>query len=98
MKFSIDAAVGGALMSKPINEAKQLFEDMASNNYHWENERGQPKKGERYEIDSFTMLARWMPFSRRWIAFNLLPLLVVLKVEYMLKGIFVKCVIFKSTL
>jgi len=37
MKISIDAAMEGALMAKPINEAKQLFEDMASNSYHWEN-------------------------------------------------------------
>ena len=44
-------------MSKPINEAKQLFEDMTSNNYHWGNERGQLKKGGRHEIDAFTMLA-----------------------------------------
>jgi len=35
IKISIDAAAEGALMAKPINEAKQLFEDMASNNYHW---------------------------------------------------------------
>ena len=38
MKTSIDAATRGALMSKPINEAKQLFKDMASNNYHWGSE------------------------------------------------------------
>jgi len=44
-------------MSKPINEANQLFEDMASNNYRWGNERGQSKKGGGHEIDSFTMLA-----------------------------------------
>jgi len=34
MKISIDPAAGAALMSKPINEAKQLLEDMTSNNYH----------------------------------------------------------------
>ena len=32
MKISIDAVVGGALVAKPINEAKQMFEEMASNN------------------------------------------------------------------
>jgi len=57
MKILIDTAAGGALMAKPINEAKKLFEDMASDNYHWGNERGQPKKGGRHEIDTFTMLA-----------------------------------------
>ena len=40
MKISIDVTAGGALMAKPINEAKQLFEDMTSNNYHWGGERG----------------------------------------------------------
>jgi len=40
MKISINSAVGGALIAKPINEAKQLFEEMASNNYHWRSERG----------------------------------------------------------
>jgi len=35
MKISIDAAARGALMAKPINEATQLLEDKASNNYHW---------------------------------------------------------------
>ena len=43
-------------MAKPINEAKQIFEDLASNNYHWKNERGQPKKEGRHEIDAFAML------------------------------------------
>jgi len=32
MNISIDAVIEGALMAKPINEAKQLLEDMASNN------------------------------------------------------------------
>jgi len=30
---------------------------MTSNNYHWGNDRGRPKKRGRYEIDAFTMLA-----------------------------------------
>ena len=44
-------------MAKPINEAKQLFEEVASNNYHWASERGLPKRGGRHEVDAFTMLA-----------------------------------------
>ena len=43
MKISIDAATVGALMAKPIIEAKQLLEDMASNNYHWASKRGLAK-------------------------------------------------------
>jgi len=39
-----DATIEGALMAKVFNEAKQLFEDMASNNYHWGSKRSQPKK------------------------------------------------------
>ena len=57
MKISIDAAVGGTLMAKTINETKQVFEDMASNKYHWGSERGQPKNKGRHEINAFTMLA-----------------------------------------
>jgi len=50
-------AAGGALIAKPINKAKQLFEEMMSNNCHWRSERGQPMRGGRSEIDAFTMLA-----------------------------------------
>jgi len=38
MKTSIDIATGGAIMGKPINKVKQLFEDMTSSNYHWGSE------------------------------------------------------------
>ena len=40
MKISINAAAERNLMAKPINEANQLFEEVASNNYHWRNEGG----------------------------------------------------------
>jgi len=43
MKISIDVAVEGALVAKPINEAKQLLEDIASNKYDWASERRLPK-------------------------------------------------------
>jgi len=57
VKISIDATVGGALMGRPIDEAKQLLEEMASNNYHWCGEHSNPKKGERLKVDAFTMFA-----------------------------------------
>ena len=57
MKISVNMATRGAFMAKSINEAKQLFEDMASNKYHWGNEWGQSKKGGRHEINAFTTLA-----------------------------------------
>jgi len=44
-------------MAKPIDKANQLFEDVASNNYHRGSERGQPKRGGRHEMNVFIMLA-----------------------------------------
>lgn len=35
----IDAATGGALMSKTHDEAYTLLEEMASNNYQWPSDR-----------------------------------------------------------
>jgi len=73
-------------MAKPINEAKQLFEDMTSNNYHWGSERSQPKRRERHEIDVFTMLASKVnALFQQVIGFNLLVHQVVLQVVYMVK-------------
>jgi len=57
MKISMDAAFKGAFMGNSINEAKQLLEDMALNDYHWASRRGFPKKEERHEVDAFIMLA-----------------------------------------
>ena len=34
-KTLVDAATGGALMGKTIDEAHQLLEEMATNNYQW---------------------------------------------------------------
>jgi len=42
--MSVDAAAGGALMGKSIEAAKIVLEEMASNNYHWSNERVTPKR------------------------------------------------------
>jgi len=49
----IDAAEGGTLMSKTEEEAYNLIEEMALNNYQWSSERGQPKtvRG-KYDIDA----------------------------------------------
>ncbi|XP_062103296.1 uncharacterized protein LOC133814340 [Humulus lupulus] len=44
-------------MSKSANEAYELLEEMAMNNYQWPNERGQPKKvAGMMEVDAITML------------------------------------------
>ena len=46
-------------MGKPIGVAKDLLEEMASNNYHWSTEIVTPKKSSgRYEVDAVTLLAR----------------------------------------
>jgi len=57
----IDAAAGGILMSKTEEEAYNLIEEMALNNYQWSNERDQPKRvGGKYEIDALTLLTAKM--------------------------------------
>ncbi|KAF7801222.1 uncharacterized protein G2W53_044502 [Senna tora] len=39
IRTSIDAAAGGALMSKPVDAAYTLLETMSSNNYQWHSDR-----------------------------------------------------------
>ncbi|XP_038973113.1 uncharacterized protein LOC120105094 [Phoenix dactylifera] len=57
VRITIDAAAGGTLMSKSIEEAYELLEEMASNNYQWSNERGMPKKVPgMYDVDGINML------------------------------------------
>jgi len=57
----IDAATGVTLMSKTEEEAYNLIEEMALNNYQWSSERGQPKRvGGKYEIDALTLLTAKM--------------------------------------
>ncbi|XP_020266822.1 uncharacterized protein LOC109842344 [Asparagus officinalis] len=52
-RMTVDAATGGALMNKTIDEAYTLIEDMAQNHYQWANERApQTSKGGKYEIDA----------------------------------------------
>jgi len=53
----IDAAGGDTLMSKTEEEAYNLIEKMALNNYQWSSERGQPKRvGGKYDVDALTLL------------------------------------------
>jgi len=48
-------------MSKTEEEAYNLIEEMALNNYQWSNERRQPKRvGGKYEIDALTLLTAKM--------------------------------------
>ena len=57
-RTSIDAAAGGALMGKSYDEAYDLLETMAANNYQWPSERlTQRKVAGMYEVDAMTALA-----------------------------------------
>nr|XP_023876781.1 uncharacterized protein LOC111989228 [Quercus suber] len=57
----VDAAAGGALMSKTHEAAYELLEELASSNYQWPTERAMPRKtAEVLELDSITSLAAQM--------------------------------------
>ncbi|XP_062093371.1 uncharacterized protein LOC133799363 [Humulus lupulus] len=54
----IDTASGGAFMSKSANEAYDLLEEMAMNNYQWPSERETIKKvAGVHELDAISMLS-----------------------------------------
>ncbi|XP_062078458.1 uncharacterized protein LOC133782950 [Humulus lupulus] len=54
----IDAAFGGAFMSKSANEAYDLLEEMAMNNYQWPSERETTKKvAGVHELDAISMFS-----------------------------------------
>jgi len=63
VRSMIDAAAGGALMSKTEEEAYNLIQEMRLNNYQWSSKRSQPKRdGGKYDIDALTLLTeKWMP-------------------------------------
>ncbi|XP_062119231.1 uncharacterized protein LOC133832979 [Humulus lupulus] len=53
-----DAASGGAFMSKSANEAYDLLEEMAMNNYQWPSERETNKKvAGVHELDAISMFS-----------------------------------------
>ncbi|XP_062099705.1 uncharacterized protein LOC133805537 [Humulus lupulus] len=54
----IDAAAGGAFMSKSANEAYELLKEMATNNYQWPSERAgsNNKVAGVHELDAITTL------------------------------------------
>jgi len=58
----INAAAGGTLMSEREDEAYDLIEEMALNNYQWSNERGQPR---RVEVSWMLMPILYLP--QRWM-------------------------------
>lgn len=54
----VDAAAGGIFLSKTVEEAQLLLEEMACNNYQWPNERSILKKAAGiHEMDSIVSLS-----------------------------------------
>ena len=57
IKMIIDTAAGGALMGKERDEAYDLLEEIASNNYQWQSDRAMPRKTARvHEIDTISTI------------------------------------------
>jgi len=60
-RMTINAAVGGALMNKPFNEAWGLIEVMAQNHYQWGREHSLTEKGHHtvgmYKVSNFDYLS-----------------------------------------
>ena len=57
MKMLIDAAASGVFMGMSIEAARALLEEMASNDYHWSDERAIQKKSSGvYGVDAIDLL------------------------------------------
>ena len=58
VRSTIDAEVGGTVMSTTEDEAYILIVEMALNNFQWSTEQGQPKQvGGKLEVDALTSLS-----------------------------------------
>ncbi|KAL0434272.1 UNVERIFIED_CONTAM: hypothetical protein Slati_2761500 [Sesamum latifolium] len=56
-RSTVDAAAGGFLMNKSVQEGYNLLKEMALHHHQWSNKRANPAKTpEKYEVDAFTML------------------------------------------
>ncbi|XP_010667902.1 uncharacterized protein LOC104884899 [Beta vulgaris subsp. vulgaris] len=56
VRITKNAAAGGAIMGKTTEVANRLLEAMASNNYHWSNNRNKPKNNAgMYEVEGINM-------------------------------------------
>ena len=70
----IDATAGGALMAKSYNEACELLERMANNNYQWPTKRviAARRVAEVYELDAIsTLSAQVATLSKKLDSVNL---------------------------
>ncbi|XP_022855695.1 uncharacterized protein LOC111376916 [Olea europaea var. sylvestris] len=60
-RIVVDSAAGGALLSKTLNEAYALLDEIATNSYQWPSESSSAKKvAGLYEVDPITALAAQM--------------------------------------
>ncbi|XP_039134169.1 uncharacterized protein LOC120271547 [Dioscorea cayenensis subsp. rotundata] len=60
-RISVDAASGGALMNKKVDDAYNLIEDMALNHCQWTSERNTtPKPPGRHEVETLNLIAAKM--------------------------------------
>ena len=57
MRITIDATTQGSFMSKTPEDAYNILETIASNNYQWHGDRNAPKKvAGLHEVDSWNLL------------------------------------------
>ncbi|XP_039146852.1 uncharacterized protein LOC120284115 [Dioscorea cayenensis subsp. rotundata] len=57
-RISVDAASGGALMNKMVDDAYNLIEDMALNHYQWTSERNTtPKPAGRHKVETLNLIS-----------------------------------------
>jgi len=57
VRFTIDLVAGGTLTNETKDEAYNLIEEMALNNFQWSSERSQPKRiGGKLVLDAITLL------------------------------------------
>ena len=66
-------------MNKTEDEAYNLIEEMALNNFQWSTERGQPKRvGGKLEVDALTLLsAKVDAMTQRLDCMNVMLLILV---------------------
>jgi len=58
---TIDVVAGDTHMNQSKDEANNLIEEMALNNFQWSTERGQPKwVGGKLEVDALCFLPKLM--------------------------------------
>jgi len=64
----IDATTGGVLMSKNLEEARELLHEMSSNHHQWQSLRRTSKKIARvYELDTLSAIQAQLAVITKWL-------------------------------